>query len=749
MTVTLTAIVTAHSEGRLLRPTIRSVRAGLEKVVSDGYSAELLIVADNASPHTQMQIGRELKTGSATVPSRAINVAVGDAGAARNAAAQAAQGKYVALVDGDDIVSSDYLVKALELLEATDERMIVHPEYVISFGARSLLWHIRSAVTDDVSYLDLIRHNPWPACSVLERQVLLDTPYRPMVEGTGYGPEDWLWNIETTAAGVRHHVATDTYFFYRVRESGGVNNRHSASVLPSFSMSEIEDALPNEDNEEQATTNVPPLSHRIYRTVLPTARFATSWLSWEAKHAIYRSARWALRAATRRGKVSRTELPLRSEYPPLAAALREATSYEPAISWTASAIDGLVAWEACDDGYGRVLKKALDQIGERGDALVMVPWLGVGGADLVSLNYARALNETSEFHGRTTILGTFDVSRTDDDLIPDELNYVHLDPLWLELPLRIRQRLIAQLVVLLRPRLIVSVNCFHLLEALSAYAAPITDGTDVHTTLFSFDKIGDGYPTNPITDDAQRAFLDHIAGVLTDNSNSAALIDDVLALPTPNVAVHVHRQPAEVSPQGSLISHPATPSATVRLLWPHRLDIEKRPDVLPAIAHGLAEAGVDAVIDVWGKRVLSENSDTLMADLARAGVRYRGPYTGGLSAINLSDYDALLLTSENEGLPLVLVQSMLLGLPVIASGVGGVPDIVHDGETGLLTSGPEDVAGYVRAVARLVSEEGLREGLISRGRVFAEQHHSWAAFVSTVERDLVHPRARREREPVA
>ena len=97
----------------------------------------------------------------------------------------------------------------------------------------------------------------------------------------------------------------------------------------------------------------------------------------------------------------------------------------------------------------------------------------------------------------------------------------------------------------------------------------------------------------------------------------------------------------------------------------------------------------------------------------------------------------------------MLVQSMLLGLPVIASGVGGVPDIVHDGETGLLTSGPEDVAGYVRAVARLVSEEGLREGLISRGRVFAEQHHSWAAFVSTVERDLVHPRARREREPVA
>lgn len=746
MTVTLTAIVTAHGEGRLLRPAVRAVRAALEKVVAEGHSAELLIVADTADALTHSQVDREIHSDASPVPARALRVSVGDAGEARNVGVQEAHGRYIALVDGDDVVGSDYFVRALDILETTPGPTVVHPEYVISFGARSLLWHVTSASAGNVSYRDLVRHNLWPASCVLERRVLLDHPYHAMRERPGYGPEDWLWNIETTAAGVRHEVAPDTYFFYRVRASGGVNNRHAASVLPPFSFGDLQRELPGTYDERSASgvPHVVPATHRLYQAALPFARASTRWLSWEAKNAIYRSARWTTRLLTGRGAGGGTDNTKRSGDVGLVAALHEATAIEPAISWTAFAVDDLVAWEAHDDGYARVLEDALNKIGERGDALVMVPWVGVGGADLVSLNYAKALNESDDFRGRTTILGTFDIARTDASLIPRDLNYVHLDPLWLGFAPHVRQRLIAQLLVLLRPRLVASVNCFHLLDALRTHAEPITDGTDVYATVFSFDKIGDGYPVNPLTDDAQRSYVDHMAGLLTDNTVTAGLISDILALPTPHVPVHVHRQPAaieEIPHRRVTVRSPHT-EAGLRLLWPHRLDVEKRPDVLPHIARELGRRGISATIEVWGSRVLTGRNDTLMGELAAAGIVYRGPYTGGLSAIDVSGYDALLLTSQNEGLPLVLVQSMLLGLPVIASAVGGVPDVVRDGETGLLADGPDDVEGYVRAVERLAQESGLRERLVSTARSFAQENHSWAAFVANVERDLVRPTRR-------
>jgi glycosyltransferase involved in cell wall biosynthesis len=126
-----------------------------------------------------------------------------------------------------------------------------------------------------------------------------------------------------------------------------------------------------------------------------------------------------------------------------------------------------------------------------------------------------------------------------------------------------------------------------------------------------------------------------------------------------------------------------------------------------------------------------------MRDLERAGVVYRGPYAGGLAALDVASYHALLLTSKSEGLPLVLVQALQLGLPVVASNVGGVPDIILDGETGLLTAGPDDAVGFADAIQRLMDDLGLRRSIIERGRSFAEEHHSWSSFQRTVERDLI------------
>ena len=75
----------------------------------------------------------------------------------------------------------------------------------------------------------------------------------------------------------------------------------------------------------------------------------------------------------------------------------------------------------------------------------------------------------------------------------------------------------------------------------------------------------------------------------------------------------------------------------------------------------------------------------------------------------LQDADIFLLPSIFEGMPMTIIEAMGTGLPVVASAVGGVPDMLEDGKSGMLVScDPEEVA---RAVLMLLEQKDLRETL--------------------------------------
>ena len=80
--------------------------------------------------------------------------------------------------------------------------------------------------------------------------------------------------------------------------------------------------------------------------------------------------------------------------------------------------------------------------------------------------------------------------------------------------------------------------------------------------------------------------------------------------------------------------------------------------------------------------------------------------------------DIAVLTSDNEGTPVSLIEAGAAGLPVVSTHVGGVASVVEDGETGLLVPPAEDAA-LAWAVRRLVVDRELRErlGQAGRGRV--------------------------------
>jgi glycosyltransferase involved in cell wall biosynthesis len=88
----------------------------------------------------------------------------------------------------------------------------------------------------------------------------------------------------------------------------------------------------------------------------------------------------------------------------------------------------------------------------------------------------------------------------------------------------------------------------------------------------------------------------------------------------------------------------------------------------------------------------------------------------------LAAADLVLLTSDNEGTPLSLIEAGMVGIPVVATNVGSISEIVIDGETGLLTD--LSVSALADAVEALVADAALRKAMGAAGKARAEQYFS-------------------------
>ena len=118
--------------------------------------------------------------------------------------------------------------------------------------------------------------------------------------------------------------------------------------------------------------------------------------------------------------------------------------------------------------------------------------------------------------------------------------------------------------------------------------------------------------------------------------------------------------------------------------------------------------------------------DTLHKQAAAMGLSGVVEFAGQLGedevAEALAGADMLVLPSFAEGVPVVLMEAMASRLPVIATRVGGVAELVEDGVNGLLVA-PGDVAGLICAMERLLRDPDLRRRMGQAGRAVVESRH--------------------------
>jgi len=115
-------------------------------------------------------------------------------------------------------------------------------------------------------------------------------------------------------------------------------------------------------------------------------------------------------------------------------------------------------------------------------------------------------------------------------------------------------------------------------------------------------------------------------------------------------------------------------------------------------------------------------------------VRFVGYVDDSLKALfyHASDIFVLPSTMTSESFGLVNLEAMACGLAIIASNIGGIPDVVKDGENGLLVP-PKDPKALAETTVRLLQDERLRNRLSKNGKEKVRMH-SWPRIAEETER---------------
>ncbi len=196
----------------------------------------------------------------------------------------------------------------------------------------------------------------------------------------------------------------------------------------------------------------------------------------------------------------------------------------------------------------------------------------------------------------------------------------------------------------------------------------------------------------------------------------------------------VSPQKVTVVPNGLHVEHftpRALPQTLRRVAVVANLRPEKGQDVL-----------IDAVPDVLRRfpdahfELIGDGTErNLLERLARdRGVAHAVTFAGHREdvAARLAASEIFVLPSRSEAFPNAVLEAMAAGLPVVASAVGGVVEVVEDGRTGLLAQ-PGDAPALARQICRLMENSSLATTLADNGRTLVQTRYSFDRMVSAID----------------
>ncbi|NOX60992.1 MAG: glycosyltransferase family 4 protein [Chloroflexi bacterium] len=156
-----------------------------------------------------------------------------------------------------------------------------------------------------------------------------------------------------------------------------------------------------------------------------------------------------------------------------------------------------------------------------------------------------------------------------------------------------------------------------------------------------------------------------------------------------------------------------------RILWLRQMEPRYRPaDALDVLAR-VQERFPDATLALAGDGTLAGELRTQVERRGLQGVRFLGHLAAEAIPAAYAQADIFLNTSAVDNLPLTLIEAAASGLPIVSTNAGAIPDLIRDGENGLLAP-VGDAEKLAAAILRLLHDPDLAQRLSHAARATAK-----------------------------
>jgi len=196
----------------------------------------------------------------------------------------------------------------------------------------------------------------------------------------------------------------------------------------------------------------------------------------------------------------------------------------------------------------------------------------------------------------------------------------------------------------------------------------------------------------------------------------------------PGVEIHHLPNAIDTRPYHRIASgRPSKSAREVRVLYlGHLGEVKGTDDLLEAFK--ILDPGGNAVeLDLVGDFLCPEDEERIAAAAAASfgpgkSVRLTPPVSGEDKMACFEKADIFVFPSHYEGMPMAILEALAAGLPVAATAIGGIPELVGNGENGILIP-PQEPKALAAAIERLCLDAGLRARMGQRSLVLSRGYH--------------------------
>ena len=350
------------------------------------------------------------------------------------------------------------------------------------------------------------------------------------------------------------------------------------------------------------------------------------------------------------------------------------------------------------------------------DVVFLAPWLKRGGADLGLLHHIQTQVDKGY---RVLLITTLKADSPWVSKLPRTVHYLNLAELTEKLSESKKVEVLARVLLQTKAQVIHNINSDLGWQVFKYYGHQLTFvNKKLFASVFSQMTSKDGSIYGYAPQYLSQTYM-YLSGLLCDTYCYPKTIMSETGLDDRLLKV-VH------FPYMGFMASEVKTSCDAPILWASRFVDEKRPELLLSIAKKMPRR----VFHVYGQ--CDAHHQGILRELMKLpNVKYFGAYDSFAQLCSNKQYSLFLYTSAYDGLPNVLLEAIANGLPIVASDVGGIRELLAED---VLMSADASDQEYVSKIEWLLQDADALKRSWQHAHSVIKTRHQWSNFVSELEK---------------